>query len=103
MVSQLPASSDPSQPGIKELLTQLQQEIEKESNLLPEDKADLLEQVKVLAEASQESEKEKKESLVRKARKIFDATLDALPDTAKLVDSCSKLLPIILKCLGIPI
>jgi hypothetical protein len=103
IVNQLPESSDPSQPGIRELLNQLQKAVEEEDNLSPEDKADLLEQVKFLAEAKQESKQDKKESLARKARKIFDSTLKALPDTAKLIDASSKLIPLILKSLGISI
>jgi len=34
--------------------------------------------------------------------KMFDATLKSLPDTAKIAEACSKLLPLILKALGFP-
>lgn len=101
VVNQLPDSSDLGQPSVKELLTQLQQAIEGETELSPEDKADLLEQIKTFAEAKQMSKPEEKEGLVRKARKIFEATLKGLPDTAKLVEACSKLLPMILQALGL--
>ncbi|MEW6499120.1 MAG: low-complexity protein, partial [Cyanobacteriota bacterium] len=82
-------------------LTQLQQAIENDTNLPDTDKADLLEQVQALAEAQQAKEPTKKEGLIRKANKIFDATLKSLPNTAAIVESCSKLLPMILKVLGI--
>ena len=103
-ISQLPADgSTPEQPSLRELLPQLQKVIEEEKELLIEDKADLLEQVKVLAEAKKMAEPEKREGLIRKARKIFDATIKSLPDTAKIVEACSKLLPLILKALSLPL
>jgi hypothetical protein len=89
-----------NQPGIKERLTELHKAIEEDTQLKPEDKADLLEQVEALAVATKTSDPDKKESLVRQAKKIFKATLDGLPDTAKLAEACSKLLPIILGLLG---
>ncbi|MBW4429963.1 MAG: pentapeptide repeat-containing protein [Nostoc desertorum CM1-VF14] len=102
VVNQLPSSPDPTQPGIKELLIQLQQAIDEDTDLAPEDKADLLEQVKALAEAEQTSEQDKKKGLVRNAKKIFDATLKSLPNTANIIEASSKLLPLILKALGLP-
>jgi hypothetical protein len=66
------------------------------------DKADLLEQVQHLAEAKQTAEPAQKEGLVRKAKKMFEVTLQSLPDTAKIAEACSKLLPLILKALGMP-
>jgi hypothetical protein len=59
-------------------------------------------QVKALAEAKLTSEPDKKESLVRNAKKIFKATLIGLPATATLAEASSKLLPIITKLLGFP-
>lgn len=99
-INQLPDISDPNQPSLKELLTQLQAAIEGEKSLPDGDKADLLGEVQNLAEAKQTEEPTKKEGLVRKAKKMFDATLKTLPDTAKLVEASSKLLPVILKVLG---
>lgn len=100
-INQLPDASEPDQPNLKELLTQLQQAIENDSDLSDPDKADLLEQVQVLAEAKQTEEPAKKEGLARKARKMFEATLSSLPQTASIVESCSKLLPMVLKALGL--
>lgn len=62
---------------------------------------DLLEQVQALAEAKQTEEPAKKEGLTR-ARKMFEATLSSLPQTESIVEACSKLLPVILKGLGLP-
>jgi hypothetical protein len=99
IVNRLPNSPNPDQPGIKELLIQLQAAIEEATDLSIEDKADLLEQVQALAEVKQIPEQKRKEGLVRKAKKMFEVTLKTLPDTAKIVEACSKLLPIILKAL----
>jgi uncharacterized protein YjbI with pentapeptide repeats len=101
-IDQLSNASDPNQPGIKERLTELQKAIEEDTKLQPGDKADLLEQVKALEKAQQTSDPDKKESLVRNAKKIFKATLIGLPATATLAEACSKLLPIITKLLGFP-
>jgi len=102
-VAQLPSSPDSNQPGVKELLSQLQEIIEQEEELSSEDKADLLEQVKALAEVQQAPEQNQKEGLARKAKKMFEATLKSLPETAKIVDASAKLLPMILKLLGLPV
>ena len=56
-----------------------------------------------MVEAKQTEEPAKKEGLARKAKKMFEATLKSLPDTAKIVESCSKLLPLILKALGLAV
>ena len=87
LVNQLPSSPDPNQPGIKELLTQLQAAIEAASELSPEDKADGLEQVKVVAELSQNPQNPEKEGIWRKAVKILNAPIQIqkLPETATIV------------------
>ncbi|GBO52063.1 hypothetical protein APA_4368 [Pseudanabaena sp. lw0831] len=99
-INQLPDTTKSDEPSLKELLTQLQQAIQNDKELPDPDKADLLEQVQALAEAKHVEEPTKKEGLTRKAMKMFSATLKSLPDTAKIVDSCSKLLPLVLKALG---
>jgi uncharacterized protein YjbI with pentapeptide repeats len=102
-INQLPDTTHPNQPNLKELLTQLQAAIEgeKDPSLSDGDKTDLLEEVKNLAEAKQTEEPTQKEGLARKAKKIFDATLTTLPATATLVKASNELLPVILKVLGL--
>jgi len=102
-INQLPDRSESEQPNLKVLLTQLQHAIETDANLPDPDKSDLLEQVQALAEAKQTEEPTKREGITRKAMKMFNATLKSLPDTAKIAEACSKLLPLILKALGFPI
>ncbi|MBD2107581.1 pentapeptide repeat-containing protein [Nodosilinea sp. FACHB-13] len=99
-INQLADRSESDQPDLKKLLIQLQHAIQSDIDLPDPDKADLLEQVQALAEAGQEKEPAKKDGLMRKAMKMFDATLKSLPDTAKIVEACSKLLPLIMKALG---
>ena len=101
-INQLPEAPESNQLNLKELLTQLQQAIQADADLPDPDKSDLLEQVQALAEAKQAEEPAKREGLTRKAMKMFDATLKSLPDTAKIVEACSKLLPLVLKALGFP-
>lgn len=101
-INQLPDVDTADQPNLKQLLTELKDAIATDADLPDTDKADLLEQVQNLAVAKQTEEPAQKEGLVRKAKKIFTATLNSLPDTAKLAEACSKLLPLILKALGFP-
>jgi sulfatase maturation enzyme AslB (radical SAM superfamily) len=94
-------SSDSAQKQLEDLLNQLRKHIQAEAMLSAGDKQDLLEQTDALAKAKQLSESAEKESVARKARKIFEATLKALPATAVLVESCNKILPVVLKLLGV--
>jgi len=99
-INKLTSSDKAKQPNLKHLLTQLQEAITADVDLPDPDKADLLEQVQKLAEVKAIPEPSRKETMVRQAKKIFEATLKNLPETAKIADSCGKLLPMILKALG---
>ena len=101
-ISQLPDTTDPNEPSLKELLTQLQALIESESELNEEDKVEALEQVKVLAESGQKPEDSTLQKLAKTAVKILKGTIAGLPDVTKLVESGAKLLPYITKLLGLP-
>ena len=101
-ISQLPDTTDPNEPSLKELLTQLQALIESESELNEEDKVEALEQVKVLAESGQKLEDSTLQKLAKTAVKILKGTIASLPDVTKLVESGAKLLPYITKLLGLP-
>jgi uncharacterized protein YjbI with pentapeptide repeats len=101
-IAQLPNTVDPDQPGLKELLTQLQGAIESEAQLNQDDKAEALEQVKVLAEAGQKPQDGPLKKIANTAIKVLRGTVSSLPEATKLVEACSKLLPIITKLLGLP-
>lgn len=94
-IGQLPNSTDIDKPGLKELLTQLKEVIESEPELPDEDKFEALEQVKVLAEASQNKEDGLLQKSAKTAMKILKGTTAGLSETTKLVQECKKLLPLI--------
>ena len=79
-ISQLPDTTDPNEPSLKELLTQLQTLIESESELNEEDKVEALEQVKVLAESAQKPENSTLQKLAKTAVKILKGTIASLPE-----------------------
>lgn len=56
VVNQLSSASASTQPGIKELLVELQTAVESDANLLQKGKASALEQVRRLAEVAQAHE-----------------------------------------------
>jgi len=94
-INRIPESSDPSQPSLKELLTQLQKAIEIESELPDEDKVEALEQVKTLAEAGQNPEDSGLKKAAKTAMKVLKGTVSGLPEVTKVVAECAKLLPAI--------
>jgi hypothetical protein len=98
-INQLPASPQSDQPGIKELLTELQTAIEAETDLSDDDKAEALEQVKTLAEVGKNPQDSTLQKAGKTAMKILKGTLAGLPTTATLLEACSKLLPMIAKLL----
>ncbi|MBW4695366.1 MAG: pentapeptide repeat-containing protein [Lyngbya sp. HA4199-MV5] len=102
VVNQLSSAPDPAQPGIKELLIELQAAIESDADLPEKGKASALEQVKVLAEVAQDPEQPEKKGLGSQAITFFKNAASFLPDTAKLAEACTKLLPLITKALGLP-
>jgi len=100
-INQLPSTSEPGKPGIKELLEQLKIAIESESNLSDEDKADALEHVQTLAEVGQKPQ----EVAVRKPAKVAIQALkgifSSLPDLAKLAETGKTLIPLISHIFGL--
>ncbi len=101
LINQLPASTDSNQPGIKELLEQLQWAIAIETDLEDEDKGDALEQVQNLAEASQNPDGSEKKTKAAKAIRMLNRIVAGLPTATKLVEQVNKLLPAIGKLLGL--
>lgn len=99
VVSQSSDLKESSRTDFYRLLSQLQQMIKEEALLSTEDKGDLLEQLENLEKANQVPDQTQRKSLIRRAQKIFEATLKGLPETAKILEACSKLLPMLLKML----
>ncbi|NEO97945.1 MAG: hypothetical protein F6K58_04405 [Symploca sp. SIO2E9] len=94
-INELPASAEPDKPGIKELLRQLQTAIASESNLDEEDKAEALEQVKLLAEAGKNPSDGAMKKLAKRATTMLKGLIAGLPAAATLVETCKELLPAI--------
>jgi len=98
-INELSDSAKPDEPGIKELLTELQTAIEAETDLSDDDKAEALEQVKTLAEVGKNPQESTMQKAGKTAMKILKGTIAGLPSAATLVEACSKLLPMIAKLL----
>ncbi|TWH43602.1 signal recognition particle subunit FFH/SRP54 (srp54) [Dulcicalothrix desertica PCC 7102] len=92
-INQLPDSSETDEPGIKELLNELQTAIESDVNLSDEDKEQALKQVQAIAEAGQKPEDGTMQKMVKNALKFLKGTIADLPSTVELVQICGKLLP----------
>ena len=101
-INQLSDSAKPDEPGIKELLTELQTAIEAETDLSDDDKAEALEQVKTLAEVGKNPQESTMQKAGKTAIKILKGTIAGLPSATTLVEACSKLLPAIASLLLLP-
>jgi uncharacterized protein YjbI with pentapeptide repeats len=100
-IHQLPDAQDAGKPGIKELLTQLQEAISQSSELSDEDKADALSQVQNLAEAGKNPQEATKQKTAKTAITMLKGLFIGLPTVAKLVEEANKLLPAIAKLFGL--
>ena len=99
-INELPDSSEPEKPGIKELLSQLQAAIN-DPNLADDDKAQVLEQLKVLAEAGQNPKNETAQKQAKKAMGFLKVIAEGLPSAAQLVKTCQDILPAIAHYFGL--
>ncbi|MEG3844576.1 hypothetical protein [Microcoleus sp. herbarium14] len=100
IINQLPSSSESDKPGIKELLSQLQQAIEAEQNLSEDDKQDALEQVQKLAEAAQNPNDGGMKEKAKKADRMLERIMKGVPKATELLEFCNNLLPLITKFFG---
>jgi hypothetical protein len=99
-INELPDSSEPEKPGIKELLSQLQAAIN-DPNLADDDKAQVLEQIKVLAEAGQNPKNEAAQKQAKRAMGFLKVIAEGLPSAAQLVKTCQDVLPAIAHLFGL--
>jgi len=99
-INQLPPSSEPNKPGLKELLSQLQAAIN-DPNLAEDDKTQALEQIKVLAEAGQNPKNETTQKQAKKAIGFLKVIAEGLPSAATLVVACKDILPVIAHFFGL--
>ncbi|MEH1785134.1 MAG: pentapeptide repeat-containing protein [Nostoc sp.] len=100
-LNQLPDASDAEKPGIKELLSQLQDAIIQSTYLSEEDKTEALEQVNTLAEAGKNPQESTKQKTAKTAITMLKGIFTGLPTVASLVEATNKLLPAISKLFGL--
>ena len=100
IINQLPSSSEPNRPGIKELLIQLQAEIKAAPNLSDDDTDDALKQVQELAEAAQNPNDAEMKNKAKQANRMLGRIISAVPQATKLLEFCNNLLPLITKFFG---
>ncbi|GET43580.1 hypothetical protein [Microseira wollei] len=100
-IEKLPGSSDPEQPGIKEILEKLKTAIETEPDLDEKNKIKALKQVEEIAKAAQSSndgeEKEKADNAITMLKGIFSG----LQTGATLLEAWNNILPLLSKLFGI--
>lgn len=104
-INQLP-TSEPKNKQLKKLLVEVRDILNNTDDMVlpPEDKVDALDQVKVLAEAAQLPEQEKRTvggRAIRFLQRIVDAIPTSLPVATSLVAEMNKLIPQIAMLLGI--
>ncbi len=100
-LNQLPDAPDADKPGIKELLSQLQDAIIQSTYLPEEEKAEALEQVNTLAEAGKNPQESTKQKTAKTAITMLKGIFTGLPAVASLVEAGNKLLPAISKLFGL--
>ncbi|MHC5819386.1 MAG: pentapeptide repeat-containing protein [Nostoc sp.] len=100
-LNQLPDSPDTEKPGIKELLTQLQEAISQSTDLPDEEKTEALEQVKAIAEAAKNPQESAKQKTAKTAITMLKGIFTGLPAIASVVEAGNKLLPVISKLFGL--
>ncbi|HEY9749111.1 MAG TPA: pentapeptide repeat-containing protein [Allocoleopsis sp.] len=100
-INQLPASSQPDEPGIKELLEQLHRAIESAEELKPEDKAEALKQVQALAEAGKDPAEPEKKNGAKSAIRWLKGMLTELAEPSAIVQLCKHVLPQIAGIFGL--
>ncbi len=100
-INQLPASPQPDEPGIKELLEQLHRAIESADDLKPEDKAEALKQVQALAEAGKDPAEPEKKNGAKSAIRWLKGMLTELAEPSAIVQLCKHVLPQIAGIFGL--
>jgi hypothetical protein len=100
-INQLPTATQTQLTGTKELLRQLQRIIEAEDNLSPQDKAQALEQVKILAEAGKNPQAPQKQEQAQTAIRILRGMIAELPNAHDFLEESTRLLPQLAEIFGI--
>jgi uncharacterized protein YjbI with pentapeptide repeats len=94
-------ATHPQTQAIAAHLKEFQTAIESDPHLPEPHKIDALEQVNVLATASQDPTQPENTTLSRKALKLLQGTITAVPKATSFIEACTKLLPLISKFFGL--
>lgn len=94
-INQLPDTVNADQPSLKDLLTQLKQAIDQDTELSQDEKVEALGEVAKLAKAGSNSKEGKMRGLAKRATATLKSIAETLTDTSKLATACKTLLPMI--------
>lgn len=100
-INQIPESQDSKNKELKTLLQELNTAIETENSLDNDEKVEAANQVKKIAEASQEPENESLQIKAKRAVSVLEIIAKGLEPASKLAKACQKTLPIIINFLGL--
>ncbi|CCI32741.1 pentapeptide repeat-containing protein [Microcystis sp. T1-4] len=99
-INQIAADASPENAQLKALLQEVTQAIEIDSHLDEEEKAEAANQVKKIAQASQNPDDAGLQKKAQRAVNFLETIAKALEPASKLAQACQKALPIILGILG---
>ncbi len=99
-INQLPSSSNPDEPGIKELLNQLQEAIG-DPDLSEHKQKQALDQVKILGEAEKNPQDQTMQEKAEMAVGFLEVIAKGLEPASKLAQACATVLPKILLFFGL--
>lgn len=100
-INQIPADTSPQNQELKTLLQELTEAIQIEATLDDEEKAEAANQVKKIAQASQNPDDSALQTKAKKAVNLLETISKGLEPASKLFKACQKILPLIMGFLGL--
>ena len=100
-INQIPADTSPQNQELKTLLQELTEAIQIEATLDDEEKAEAANQVKKIAQASQNPDDSAIQTKAKKAVNLLETIAKGLEPASKLFKACQKILPLIMGFLGL--
>jgi len=91
-INELPPSSNPNEPGLRDLLLDLKATIE-DPLLPPDEQEEALEQVKVLAIAGKNPQNETMQKKAKRAVGFLEVIAKGVEPASKLAKACASVLP----------
>jgi hypothetical protein len=100
-INQIPADNSPQNQELKTLLQELTEAIQIEATLDDEEKAEAANQVKKIAQASQNPDDSSLQTKAKKAVNLLETISKGLEPASKLFKACQRILPLIIGFLGL--